>query len=365
MAKALQLARRGLYSTAPNPRVGCLLVRNDRVIGSGWHQCTGQAHAEINALQDCSGDAAGSTCYVTLEPCAHEGRTPPCSQALIEAGVVRVVAAGEDPNPRVAGGGLRALQQAGIETAAGLLEAEARQLNPGFFKRMREGVPWLRTKLALSLDGRTALASGESRWITAGSARQDVHRLRARSCALVTGIGTVLADDPQLTARPDGQLAARQPLRVVLDSQLRLPVAAALLEQPGTTLVIAAPEAASDRKRRLEDAGADVVTIAADSRYERLIRTLHWLARERAVNEVMVEAGPELNGSLLETGLVDEMVVYMAPLLLGSDARPAFGLSGIHSMQERVSLKLIDARQVGQDMRLTYYPLVSHSGSTG
>lgn len=358
MARALQLARKGLYTTTPNPRVGCVLVKNDQIIGEGWHERAGQPHAEINALNSCAEDPAGSQCYVSLEPCSHAGRTPPCTQALIEARVAKVIAAVADPNPSVSGG-IKQLQDAGIETTVGLMEMQASQLNRGFFKRMRSGLPFVMAKLALSLDGRTAMASGESRWITAGAARQDVHRLRAQSCAIMTGIGTVLADDPQLTARPHGELAARQPLRVVMDSRLRLPPAAAILQQPGQTLVFAAAGASAKKRIQLEQAGAEVIVLDVVDRCDHLAAVMHWLASERDVNEVMIEAGPELNGCLLQTGLVDELMIYLAPLLLGSDARPAFQLTGIESMQQRLNLKMIDSRQVGQDLRLTYYPCLN------
>ncbi len=358
MARALQLARKGIYTTTPNPRVGCVFVKNDQIIGEGWHERAGQPHAEINALNSCTDDPAGSHCYVSLEPCSHAGRTPPCTQALIAARVAKVIAAVADPNPEVKGsGGIKRLQNAGIETTVGLMEAPARELNRGFFRRMQAGLPFVMAKLALSLDGRTAMASGESRWITAAAARQDVHRLRAQSCAIMTGIGTVLADDPQLTARPQGELVVRQPLRVVMDSRLRLAPGASILQQPGRTLVFAASGASSKKRILLEEAGAEVIVLDAADRCEHLTAVMRWLASECAVNEVMVEAGSELNGCLMQAGLVDELVVYLAPLLLGPAARPAFQLPGIESMQQRLNLKMIDCRQVGQDLRLTYSPV--------
>lgn len=359
MARALQLARQGLFTTTPNPRVGCVIVHDDQIIGEGWHEYAGAAHAEINALNACRQRPAGATVYVSLEPCSHTGCTPPCSQALIDAQVDRVVAAVTDPNPAVSGRGLQHLAAAGIATASGLLDGPAQQLNRGFFKRMREDLPFVTAKLAMSLDGRTALASGESRWITSGAARQDVHRLRAQSCAILTGSGTVLADDPQLTARPGGVLATRQPLRVVMDSQLRLAPAAALLRQPGQTLVFTTTAAAAGKQAQLEQAGAEVVRLEATDRAARLRAALHWLAHERGINEVMVEAGAILNGILLQAGLTDELVVYMAPLLLGPDARAALQLTGIEQMQQRLNLKMIDSRHVGQDLRLTYRPCVA------
>ncbi len=356
MARALQLAQRGLNSTTPNPRVGCVLVQDGRVIGEGWHEQAGGAHAEIHALENCSEDPGGSTCYVTLEPCAHTGRTPPCSQALIDARVGRVIAAMPDPNPLVAGTGLQQLAAAGIDTASGLLESQAQRINAGFRKRMQVGLPFVRAKLAVSLDGRTALAGGDSRWITGRSARADVHRLRARSCAILTGIGTVLADDPRLTARPGDEPARRQPLRVVMDTQLRLQPGARLLQQPGKTVVMTGAPVADGLKHTLEQAGAEVVVLQAADPDERLHEALQRLAADYAINELMVEAGPALNGSLLRAGLVDELIIYMAPLLLGHEARPLLELPGLTDMQQRWPLTCVEWRQVGTDLRLTYRP---------
>lgn len=361
MARALQLARRGLNTTSPNPRVGCVLVKNGRVIGEGWHERTGGPHAEINALHSSDDDPAGSTCYVTLEPCAHTGRTPPCSRALIEAGVSRVIAAMTDPNPAVAGEGLRQLQAAGIETTAGVLETEAEALNAGFCKRMRQGLPWVRAKLAISLDGRTALASGESRWITGDAARRDVHRLRARSCAMLTGIGTLLADDPQLTVRDGDNPVERQPLRVILDSRLQMSAQAAVFEQPGRTLILTGPTAGREDVTRLERVGAEVIVLTGQTADKRLHEALQLLAGRYEINEVMVEAGPRLNGSLLRAGLVDELIVYMAPLLLGHEARPLFELAGIEGMNQRLPLDLQEVRRVGRDVRLTYRPTTTEA----
>jgi len=362
MARALRLARRGLNTTTPNPRVGCVLVRDGRVIGEGWHERAGGPHAEVHALQNCAGDPAGSTCYVTLEPCSHTGRTPPCSGALIDARIGRLIASMADPNPAVAGGGLRELQAAGIETAVGLLEDQAERLNAGFCKRMREGLPYVRAKLAISLDGRTALANGDSRWITGDSARADVHRQRARSCAILSGIGTVLVDDPQLTARPDGQPAQRQPLRVIMDTQLRLPPAAGLLRGCGDTLVMTGPDADAEKRAALGRAGAKVVCLQASGVEDRLREALRKLAGDYQINELMVEAGATLNGTLLRAGLVDEVIIYVAPLLLGHVGRPVFELAGIDSMQQRLPLEFIEARQVGHDLRLTYRPLAGSAG---
>ena len=359
MARALQLARQGLNTTTPNPRVGCLLVRDGRVIGEGWHERAGEAHAEVNALAYCKVDPAGSTCYVTLEPCCHHGRTPPCSQALIEAGVGRVIVAMQDPNPAVAGNGLAQLSAAGIATASGLLESQARQLNAGFCKRMQIGLPKVRSKIAASLDGRTALANGDSRWITGEQARADVHRLRAQSCAIVTGIDTVLADDPRLTARRHDADEARQPMRVIMDSRLRLPPDAGLLQQPGRTIVMAAASADPTSREALTQAGAEVVLLQGDDADTRLREALVVLACEHSVNEVMVEAGPALNGSLLRLGLMDELVVYMAPVLLGQEAKPMLNLSQLTDMAQRPVLALSESRRVGDDLRLIYYPVAS------
>lgn len=354
MSRALQLAGRGLYTTDPNPRVGCVLVKADRVIGEGWHERAGGPHAEINALRQAGADASGATAYVSLEPCSHHGRTPPCVQALIAARVRRVVAAMEDPNPQVAGAGLRLLREAGIEVQAGLLAQQAALLNPGFVQRMRHGRPWLRCKLAMSLDGRTALANGASRWITGAAARGDVHRLRARSSAILTGIGTVLADDPALTARPGGAdpAAVRQPLRVVLDSRLRMPAGARLLAAPGATLLVTgvAAEAAHERFAARERVSVLALPVHA-GRLDPLSVLRHLAQRE--INEIHVEAGPTLSGALLQAGLVDELVIYMAPHLLGDTARGLFTLPGLERMEERRELLIRDIRAVGSDWRIT------------
>jgi diaminohydroxyphosphoribosylaminopyrimidine deaminase/5-amino-6-(5-phosphoribosylamino)uracil reductase len=353
MARALQLAERGLYTTDPNPRVGCVLVRDGVVVGEGWHERAGGPHAEINALRQAGAQAAGATAYVTLEPCSHHGRTPPCSDALIAAGVARVVAAIQDPNPQVAGRGLQSLQQAGIETMSGVLAAAAVALNPGFVKRMRTGLPWVRCKLAMSLDGRTAMASGESQWITGAHARRDVHRLRARASAILTGIDTVLADDPSLTVRLDEPAATsvQQPLRVVLDSRLRMPADAQLLGLPGETLVLTGvtpPERHALRAR----AGVTLVTLPLHAGRLELAAVLRQLGGLE-LNEVHVEAGATLCGALLQAGLVDELVIYMAPHLLGDAARGLFVLPGLERMAQRIKLSVRDIRAVGDDWRIT------------
>jgi len=352
MARALQLAARGLYTSDPNPRVGCVLVKDGTVIGEGWHARTGESHAEVLALRAAGEAARGAVVYVSLEPCAHHGRTPPCAEALIGAGVSRVVAAMQDPNPQVAGQGLRMLREAGIATESGLLQSRAEALNSGFIKRMRTGRPWLRCKLAMSLDGRTAMASGESQWITGSAARADVHRLRARSSALLTGVGTVLADDPSLNARLDTDEAVQQPLRVVLDSQLRMPVETRMLSLPGRTLVCCTGATDAKKIATLTDAGAEVHRLPAENGHVSLVALLDFLGRE-GVNEVTVEAGATLNGALLQAGLVDEIIVYLAPLLMGDAARGLFHLPGLEKMDQRIKLQVVDMRAVGDDWRIT------------
>ncbi|NCA69934.1 MAG: bifunctional diaminohydroxyphosphoribosylaminopyrimidine deaminase/5-amino-6-(5-phosphoribosylamino)uracil reductase RibD [Sphingobacteriia bacterium] len=359
MARALQLARRGRYTTDPNPRVGCVIVRDGQVVGSGWHRRAGEAHAERHALSEAGPRARGAIAYITLEPCCHHGRTPPCTEALLEAGVARVVCAMVDPNPLVAGKGLRSLAAAGVAVQSGLMEAEARALNPGFIKRMETGRPFVRCKLAASLDGRTAMASGESRWVTGEAARQDVQRLRAGSSAILTGVGTILVDDPRLNVRleaaelPGMQAgeAPRQPLRVVVDSRWRTPTRARLLAPPGSTLIVGAVEDAR-RMAALTEAGAQVhLGSARDGQVE--LGALMGLLARREINEVLVESGPTLAGAVLGAGLVDELLIYLAPHLMGDAARGLFHLPGIARMAERVALEIIDVRAVGRDWRIT------------
>lgn len=353
MARALALARRGLYTTDPNPRVGCVIVKEGRVVGEGWHVRAGEAHAEVIALAAAGEAARGADVYLTLEPCAHHGKTPPCVDALIAAGVGRVIAAMRDPNPRVNGGGFARLERAGIGWSVGLMEEQACALNPGFLRRMTQGRPYVRIKLAASLDGRTALASGESRWITGEAARTDVQRLRARSSAILTGVETVLADDPALTVRAFD--IGRQPLRVVLDSRLRMPAQAQMLRLPGKTIVLTA-EADRARHSALVQAGADVVVAPADSAgHVDLAGALAHLAG-REVNEVLVEAGATLCGRLMAAGLADELVLYLAPHLLGDGARGLFHLPGIVRMPDRIALDIVDVRAVGADWRVTARP---------
>ncbi len=350
MAHALQLAERGLYTTTPNPRVGCVLVRHGEIVGEGWHEFAGGPHAEVHALRMAGERAHDATAYVTLEPCCHHGRTPPCSDALIAAGISRVVAAMEDPNPKVAGKGLAQLRHGGIDVASGLLAAQAESLNPGFVMRMRDGRPFIRCKLAMSVDGRTAMASGESKWITGPAAREDVQRLRARSSAIITGIGTVLADDPQLSVRLEG--VSHQPLRVVLDPHLSTPPTAQIVKAPGKTLIVTACND-SGLRQALEAAGAEVVVLAqrADDTID--LVALMTLLAEREINEALLETGAILSGAMLHEGLIDELIVYMAPLLMGDGARGLFHTPGLEAMADVVPLVISDIRAVGEDWRIT------------
>lgn len=353
MARALQLARFGLYTTHPNPRVGCVIVCDGQIVGEGWHKRAGEPHAEIHALRMAAEAARGADVYVTLEPCSHFGRTPPCANALMQAGVGRVVAAMVDPNPLVAGNGLRLLEQAGIATASGLLESEARALNPGFITRMERNRPFVRVKMAMSLDGRTAMASGESVWITGEAARRDVQFLRAQAGAVLTGIGTVLTDDPSLNVRlTPAELGiaddVRQPLRVVLDTALRFPLGAKLLSLPGQTLIYTC---SADRQKiaQLQQAGVNIRQFSGAKLY--LPEVMAALVAD-GITEVHVEAGATLSGALLEQGFADELVIYMAPHLMGSGARPLFDLPHIARMQERMALTIRDIRAVGGDWRI-------------
>lgn len=351
MARALQLAERGLWTTSPNPRVGCVLVRAGEIVGEGWHEKAGEPHAEVHALRAAGERARGATAYVTLEPCSHHGRTPPCAEALIAAGVSRVVAAMGDPNPLVAGRGLTLLQAAGIETASGLMENEARELNIGFVSRMTRGRPWLRLKAAASLDGKTALNNGVSQWITGPDARRDGHRWRARACAVLTGVGTVRDDDPSLNVRDVD--TSRQPLRVVVDSRLETPPTAKILAGGGTLIFAAVDDA--ERAARLRAAGAEIVFLPNPRGKVDLAALLQELGR-RGINEVHAEAGSKLNGSLLREGLVDEFVFYLAPCLIGDDAAGLFSLPALTTLADKRTLKILDLRQIGADIRLIARP---------
>jgi diaminohydroxyphosphoribosylaminopyrimidine deaminase/5-amino-6-(5-phosphoribosylamino)uracil reductase len=349
MALALRLARRGLYTTDPNPRVGCVIADGERVVGAGWHETAGGAHAEIAALNDAAEPVRGLTAYVTLEPCAFHGRTPPCVDALIEAGIGRVVVPLEDPHERVRGQGLQRLREAGVEVDSGLMTEQAEDLNPGFLKRMRTGTPWLRVKSAVSLDGRTGLASGESQWITGEAARRDVQRWRARSSAILTGSGTVLADDPRLNARVSG--AVRQPLRVVADSRWRTPVDSRLLGEGSDVLLAGSGEPPA----ALADSRAECLALPAAEGGIDLDALLGELGR-RGVNEVQVEAGSRLCGALFAHGLVDEVLLYVAPLLLGDGGPGPFALGPLESMAQRAHFKVLESVRVGEDTRLRLRP---------
>lgn len=353
MARALQLARAGLYGTSPNPRVGCVLVREGEVVGEGYHARAGEPHAEALALRVAGPRARGASAYVTLEPCSHHGRTPPCADALIEAGVSRVVIAVEDPDPRVSGSGISRLRAAGIPVETGVLGPESRELNEGFFLRHRRGRPWLRCKLAMSFDGRTAMASGESRWITGELARQDVQCLRARSCAVLTGVGTVRQDDPRLDVREGVPEPIRQPLRVILDSTLLTPASARILSPPGHVL-IACSRPDAGRRAALESAGAECLELAGSEGRVDLAAVLAELAR-RQCNEVLLEAGAVLSGAFASAGLIDEYIVYVAPVLLGSRARPLLELP-FERMEQKLGLRISDITPIGQDWRICARP---------
>ncbi|MCK5725289.1 MAG: bifunctional diaminohydroxyphosphoribosylaminopyrimidine deaminase/5-amino-6-(5-phosphoribosylamino)uracil reductase RibD [Thiotrichaceae bacterium] len=364
MTQAMMLARRGNYTTHPNPRVGCVLVQEGKVIAEGWHHRAGDAHAEVDALDHLSSIhlAKGATAYVTLEPCSHTGRTAPCSQALIVAGVVRVVVAMQDPNPLVAGRGLAQLREAGITVECGLLETEARELNLGFIKRMEQGLPWVSVKLAMSLDGRTAMASNESQWITGEPARKDVQFLRAKSSAILTGQGTVLADDPSLNVRLDpdelsldGEI--RQPIRVVLDPELAIPLNAKMLTLRGETLIFCLDSVAEEAKEDLQNVGVTIIALAGDEANRLPLReVLQELAR-REINEIHVEAGAALCGALVSASLVDQLVIYMAPHLMGSNARGLLDLPNLEQMKDRMSLEIKEIRAIAKDWRIIAVPI--------
>ncbi|TIC85162.1 bifunctional diaminohydroxyphosphoribosylaminopyrimidine deaminase/5-amino-6-(5-phosphoribosylamino)uracil reductase RibD [Crenobacter intestini] len=349
MQRALRLAALGVNTTSPNPRVGCVIVQGDEVVGEGWHRRAGEPHAEVHALAEAGARARGATAYVTLEPCSHHGRTPPCADALVRAGVSRVVAAMVDPFPEVAGRGLEKLHAAGITVESGLLADEAARLNKGFISRVSRGRPWVTLKAGASVDGRTALANGLSQWITSPEARLDVQRLRARSCAVLTGSGTVLADDPRLTVREFG--TSRQPMRVVLDSALTTSPQAAIYRADAPTFLATACTDPSRHAPYLVQ-GVEVLALpGADGRVD-LDALLSALAA-RGVGELMVEAGATLNGALLSAGLVDEIILYMAPMLLGADARGLFALPALQSLDDKVELSFKEVDRVGPDLRLS------------
>ena len=344
MRRALALAAKGMYTTTPNPRVGCVLTRGEGVIGEGWHERAGSPHAEVLALRGV--DAAGATLYVNLEPCNHHGRTPPCVPALVQARVARVVAAMRDPNRDAAGGG-EALAAAGIRFEHGLLEEEARELNIGFIARMTRGRPWVRMKIAASLDGRTALANGQSQWITGEAARADGNRWRARACAILTGHGTVRDDDPQLSVR--GVDTPRQPLKIVVDSRFETPLSARLLKDGQTLIAGAVNEAA--RIAALRKAGADTVLIPNDRAKVELFKLMEELAR-RELNEIHVEGGHKLNGSLLQAGVVDELLVYLAPSVIGDSGRGMFDLPELTELSQKKAVTIRGVDRIGEDLRI-------------
>jgi diaminohydroxyphosphoribosylaminopyrimidine deaminase/5-amino-6-(5-phosphoribosylamino)uracil reductase len=347
MRQALALAERGLYTTTPNPRVGCLVVKDGAVVGAGWHEKAGLPHAEVLALKQAGERARGATLYVNLEPCSHHGRTPPCVDAVTAAGVKRVVAAMQDPNLKVAGSGFAKLRAAGVEVESGLMEDEARELNIGFVARMTRGRPWVRVKIAASLDGRTALANGKSQWITGEAARADGHRWRARACAILTGHGTVRDDDPQLNVR--GVDTPRQPLKIVVDSRFETPLSARLLKDGKTIIAGAVKE--TDRIAALEKAGADTVVIPNDRGKVELFKLMEELAR-RELNEIHVEGGTKLNGSLLQAGVVDELLVYLAPNVIGDSGRGMFELPEVTELSQAKAVEICEVERVGEDLRI-------------
>lgn len=353
MAQALRLAARGLYTTQPNPRVGCVIAHGEQVVGQGWHERAGQPHAEVFALREAGERAQGATAYVTLEPCAHHGRTPPCADALVAAGVGRVVIAAEDSFPQVAGRGIEKLRAAGIAVAAGLMREAAREINIGFFSRIERHRPWVRLKLAMSLDGRTALAHGESTWITGESSRADVQRWRARSSAILSGSGTVLADNPRLNVRLADEEAFTPPQRVILDRHLRTPAGSHVLDGQAPTLLMHASSATIDDNRF--DRVERIVVAERDGALD--LHAVLALLAERGCNELHVEAGPTLCGALFAAGLADELLLYVAPVMLGDQGRPLMHLPPLADMADRWSLRCIDQRQIGGDWRLQFRPV--------
>ena len=358
MSRALQLARKGLYTTTPNPRVGCVIMKDGEIVGEGFHERPGEPHAEVHALRMAGEKAEGATAYVTLEPCSHFGRTPPCAEALIKAKVGRVVAAMQDPNPLVSGRGLKVLQEEGVQVESGVLETEAKALNPGFIKKMETGLPFVRLKMAMSLDGRTAMDNGESQWITGPAARSEVQKLRAQSCAIITGVGSILQDNSSLTVRaeelglPDAEkLARRQPLRVVLDSSLQTPVDSKVVTGPGQALIVCSDQADDSRRIELEAAGAEVLRLSSSAGRIDLKSLMEHLA-QRDCQEVLLETGATLAGAAVNEGLVDELITFMAPVLMGSAARPLLTLP-FQSMSEKLELNISDIRAIGADWQIT------------
>ncbi len=349
MARAIRLAERGAYTTYPNPCVGCVIVKDNEIIGEGWHIEAGKEHAEINALNDAGiTNVKGATVYVSLEPCSHKGRTGPCSTALVKAQVEKVLVAMLDPNPLVSGQGVQELKDNNIEVEVGVLQAQAEQLNPGYIKRMQTGRPRVINKMAMSLDGRTALASGESKWITSEDARHDVQKLRARSSCILTGVGTILADDPSMTVRIDGIL--QQPLRAIIDTHLSTPLDAKILSQQGKTIIFTGRDDEGDRQRFAKH-GIEVINIQQKGNNLDLGMIVDYLG-QLEINEVLLEAGATLSGAMLQAGLIDELVIYMAPILLGNKSRGIFNLSNLDSMNQKISLNIIEQRAIGVDWRI-------------
>lgn len=348
MAQALRLAAQGLYTTTPNPRVGCVIIKDGQCVGSGRHLKAGEPHAEIYALREAGQQAAGATAYVTLEPCSHFGRTPPCADALVNAGVRRVVIAMQDPNPLVAGKGVAKLQAHGISVTVGVCESQARALNPGFISRMTRQRPYVRLKIAATMDGRTALSNGESQWITGDDARKDVHHWRAQSCAIITGIQTILKDNASLTVREVE--TSRQPFRVILDSQLRIPPDAKVLAD-GKAMVAYAHSDAT-KLQTLDALGVQTLHAPGKHGQVDLLSVMQSLV-SLPCNEVLVEAGAKLSGAFLQSGIVDELLLYYAPKLMGDSARGMFTLPAFSKMTDALNLKIIDLRQFGQDIRIT------------
>ncbi len=357
MARALQLARKSLFTTSPNPRVGAIVVKDGKIVGEGWHRYSGGEHAEVAALRQAGSAAKGASCYITLEPCSHHGKTPPCAKALVDAGIVRVVAAMVDPNPKIAGSGLEFLRGKGVDVCSGLMEAESRALNPGFILRMEQNRPWVVSKLAMSVDGRTALSSGESQWISSEESRQEIQRLRAKVCAIITGSGTVIADNPRMNVRldysyqlDDGSIVApRQPIKVVIDGQHRLHPGYTIFENPA--LIVVGEDI--DDVQSFIDAGVSVMKVSRLDGKLNLSEVLTRLATEYEVNELMLEAGAELNGAFLNAKLIDQLQIYMAPKLMGDSAKGLFHLPQIKFMNENIPLQFLDIKQVGADVKIT------------
>lgn len=358
MARAIQLARKGWFTTRTNPRVGCVLVKDGQIIGAGWHEKPGFAHAEINALQQAGDATKGATAYVTLEPCAHYGKTGPCAEALVKAGVVRVVAAMLDPNPLVAGKGMQILADAGIKVEHGLMQSEAKKLNPGFIKRMTKGLPRVVAKVAVSLDGRTAMASGESQWITGAAARRDVQRLRAESGAIITGSGTVVIDNPSMNVREQAYTANPhfvQPLRVIIDSQNLVEPDANIFANEGICWLVTGNVSTKDYPANVEQKQVALLPGKNGVSHHKVdLKFLLTILADAGINDVLIEAGSGLVGAFAEQGLIDELAVYMAPKLMGSAARPMMQLP-FETMQQNIELSLSDVRQIGDDLRLTYH----------